>query len=74
MEKEIEAVQPIKKISGIRGIRPIQLHHGPGYRPKQKAKRTANNKQEEKNEQETSAVNHAHHTPEGLGEHIDFKT
>lgn len=75
MERKIEPVEPVRKTRAVRAVRPIKLHHRPRYRSKLKAKLVQKNLAVKNSEPEceTEIINHAHHTPEGVGEHIDFK-
>ena len=76
LERKIEPIEAIKKTRPVRGIRPVKLHRRPRYKSKLKGDLSEKNVvvAELEVEHETSAVNHAHYTPDGVGSHIDFKT
>ncbi|VBB07202.1 Hypothetical protein LUCI_2446 [Lucifera butyrica] len=74
MERKIKPVQPIKKTRAVREVQPVRLHHRPRYKSRLNADLFEKKITIEKPEAETGSINHAHYVPEGVGEHIDFKT
>jgi hypothetical protein len=73
MERESDSVQPIGKSWPVRKIGALRLHRRRLYKPKLKGGFISTEKDDDLEATETVSTNQAHHSPEGVGERIDFK-
>jgi hypothetical protein len=73
MDRESESVQPIGKSWPVRKIGAVRLHKRRLYKPKLRAGLVISSETEDELEATQLSTNRAQRSPEGVGEHIDFK-
>lgn len=70
-DRDIQPVGPVTAILRAKPLGKVRLFKRPGYMPKLKQATKGSPKEEADKSEEV--INHAHYTPEGIGERIDFK-